>query len=105
MKSITPDEAILVLNRLLQKDSQAIQRIFTIRVQCNEDLASDETCQVRQESEGKYTVSPIGIINAIFGIDEEKCGFIAYSLGTDIDPEENGFIQKFHRFKYQKDKK
>ena len=95
---ITPDKAIEVLNRLLQKDFWAIQELFKYRVKCNEDLAQDETCQVKQESKGKYTVGLIGIINAIFGIDEEKCGFISYS----IDPGEDGFIQKFQRFEHTK---
>ena len=98
MKSITPDEAISVLNRLHQKDFWAIQRLFEHRVECNEDLALDETCQVKQESDGKYTIGLMGIINAIFGIDEEKCGFISYS----IDPGEDRFIQKFQRFEQTK---
>ena len=100
MKLVTADQAIEILNRLHQKDFWAIQKLFTYRVECNKDLALDETCQVKQESDGKYTVSLIGIINAIFGIDEEKCGFISYS----IDPGEDGFIQKFQRFEHTKNK-
>lgn len=95
MKAIEPKEAVEVLNRLLQKDFWAIQNLFQVRVDCNIDLAKDETCQVKQEPDGRYSVGLIGIINSIFGAHDDGQGFIAYSVG----PDKKGFIQQFLIFK------
>lgn len=70
-QSVTLDETICVLNRALQKDRDAISKLFLRRkVKCNDELADDETIQVGKRGNSP-TIGPIGILNGLFGIDDD----------------------------------
>lgn len=76
MESVTIDHVIEVLNEALLIDPEAIQSLLAIRVPCNQKLADHPTIQV-MERNGKYTVGVLGLLNGIFGADENGCGYLA----------------------------
>ncbi len=57
----------LELNRMFEKDREAIESIFSNRVPCNEDLANDPHCAVVTKEDGSYLVSALGVTNGIIG--------------------------------------
>src|SRR5687767_7124171 len=64
---MTPQEAINILNRILDKDKEAVSKLIIHRVPCNRALADVETTQVRLEDDKSHTVSMLGVLNGIFG--------------------------------------
>ena len=87
----TVDEAIAILNTILEADPKAIEALVQHRVGCNTTLADHPTVQVgKNDSPGgevrQYTVGLLGIINGLFGVDQDGWGYIAteYSDGGHI---------------------
>jgi len=77
-QSVTPQEVVDFLNVLILQDPDAINTLFVTRVPCNENLAKHPTLQVMPGSiKGTYYCRVIGIINGIFGADEQGSGCIA----------------------------
>lgn len=76
-KVVVPVErAIRVLNQALRDDPKAVNKLFNIRVRCNEKLAKHPTIQVKgSPGRKKYTVGLLGIINGIFGISKHRRGY------------------------------
>lgn len=72
-ESVTIDEVIEFLNEILAVDEDAIYDLVETRVACNPALANHPTVQVSLQ-DGKYTVGLLGILNGIFGTDEDGCG-------------------------------
>jgi hypothetical protein len=94
--SITIDEAVAVLNEAVKADPVAITKLCLRRVDCNTALNDHPTIQTGEKSiktDGifadilalfgpgfelaKYEVGMLGIINGLFGVDEEGCGAVA----------------------------
>lgn len=69
------DETLALLNTLLEMDENAVLALVNNRVPCNEALADHPTVQVRRTAENT-TVGILGIINALFGVDEKGMGAI-----------------------------
>jgi hypothetical protein len=85
------DQAIEVLNRINETDPSVLPRLISHRVSCNLDLAKDKTVQVGKVT-GQiltyYEVGLLGIINGLFGIQEDGFGYITCNLddyGTIIN--------------------
>jgi hypothetical protein len=78
-ESITIEDALVVLNRAFQADPMAMDALSSARVPCNSMLADDPEIQVASRmtnTDGgrpvtQYAVGFLGIINGLFGIDEE----------------------------------
>lgn len=87
MKELVLDVAIDMLNDILEADPKAISELFTHRVSCNNELADHRTVQVRDDN----TVSALGVLNGLFGVDESGWGYIAAVCNED------GLIVKFAR--------
>lgn len=86
------DQAIEVLNRIHQADSRVLPALIAHRVTCNNWVAADPTVQVGVvdlDGDVMFEVGLLGIINGLFGVDENKYGYIA--AFTD----ENGEITHF----------
>jgi hypothetical protein len=80
MKDVSVIEAVAVLNRALEKDPFAMNALINHRVPCGIDLAKDETVQVGHPDDLVglgFEVGMLGIINGIFGVRPNKCGYIA----------------------------
>ena len=76
---VSPKDAVAVLNRALAADKDAMRRLSDFRVMCNDELADDPTIQVRKEESGNCSVGLIGILNGIFGIQDNNYGYLAGS--------------------------
>lgn len=82
---VSINEVIQFLNELLLIDSEAINKLLTIRVSCNKNLADHETVQVfkaplkvkpacADEPKTIPVVGILGILNGMFGINSDKFG-------------------------------
>ena len=79
-------EVIQFLNELLQIDSDAINKLLSLRVPCNKSLDEHETIQTFAApvngvtaDDGPKTIPVVGIlgiINGMFGINSDKFGSI-----------------------------
>jgi len=74
-ESISIDELIIFLNELIKIDKQAIHKLIKFRTPCNEALANHESVQVAVDFFG-FEVGLLGILNGMFGTDEDKYGAI-----------------------------
>lgn len=76
------EEVVDFLNELLKIDSKAINELFNIRIPCNEALQDHPTVQVNHKGE----VGILGILNGLFGIQENGQGYIAIELDNESSP-------------------
>lgn len=97
-KSVSVDDAIYLLNELLEFDPNAIGAMVANRVPCNEYLAEHYSVQVQQLN-GGYNIGLLGIINGLFGIDNDgwgaitcefDCGNLLKFRKVTINDKENG---------------
>lgn len=86
------DRAIEVLNRAIQKDPEAIRKLFKIQIECNDEIAADADIQVKAEG-NKTFIRPLGLINGLFGAAEDGFGKI-----VAICSDETGDFQKFVKY-------
>lgn len=111
METVSIEQAIEFLNNALTLDRKAITNLCNQRVICNFEILNHPTIQAGwwpkdgsmpdpgspNENDGKSEprVGIIGIINGLFGVDEDGWGFIAAHY------DESGLISKFERTKCQ----
>lgn len=74
-QSVSVEDAINLLNELLELDAGAIGALVANRVPCNEGIADHYSVQVEQRNCG-FNVGLLGIINGLFGIDDDGWGAI-----------------------------
>lgn len=90
-KSITSQEVVEFFNSLIVIDPGAIQTLINTRVQCNEAMTNHPTVQVVIVPRSIiHSVGMLGILNGMFGINENGWGCI-----TVIFDDETGVIKKF----------
>lgn len=85
MKSKAPlaaHEAVRVLNEALALDPATVERLLMTRYQCRKGLADHSTIQCRDD----LTVSGLGLINGLFGVDDESWGWIEMNVDDDGVP-------------------
>jgi len=80
-ETVTVDEVIEFLNEVLAIDGDAICNLVETRVACNAALANHPTVQVSPQ-DGNYTVGLLGILNGIFGTDEDGRGPIVATFNS-----------------------
>ncbi len=81
---LTVDAAISLLNEILEIDPQALSQLIEHRVPCNAELGDHPTVQVTgYKSLETLTVGLLGILNGLFGVDEEGWGAIAARYEDD----------------------
>ena len=76
------NQAIDVLNRAVEADAVAMEKLCSSRTPCNQALADDPTIQVGTW-EGETTVGMIGVLNGLFGINEHGWGAIGAIFESD----------------------
>ena len=69
-------DALQVLNEAVRLEPDAISALMFNRVTIGEELAHHPTIQCRQVGRDRYEVSALGLINGLFGADEDHWGFI-----------------------------
>ena len=86
-KPVTVQEVMALLNETLKLDREAIGFLVEHRVPCNNDLADHPTIEVGCTENGDPLVAMLGIINGLFGIDEDAHGpIIADIAGAPMGP-------------------
>ena len=81
-ETISIDEVIEFLNEASACDADAITQLVTQRVMCSEGLANHPSIQVRKaDHNGFYSVGFLGVLNGLFGIDEDGWGPICAIAG------------------------
>lgn len=73
------EEAIAVLNRIHEADPMVLPALISLRVPCNEAVANDPAVQVGVH-EDEFEVGVLGIINGIFGTNDDGWGWICAKL-------------------------
>ena len=68
--------AIERLNSMLEVDPEAMARLIEMRIPCTE-LADHPTAQVYEAEDSTCYVGHLGLLNGIFGIDDNGWGPIA----------------------------
>lgn len=76
------DATIQYLNRLVAADSEAIRKLIENRVECNDALANDPTCQV-SSFEGSNRVGFLGVVNGMLGIHKDGWGALTAIFSDD----------------------
>lgn len=94
-ETITIDDALRVLNRAFEADREAITNLRSSKIVCNKALAHDPEIQCCED--GYYWVGFLGIINGLFGVDQET-GFGAIAAEYDT---ENDVIRRFARVNHE----
>ena len=69
-ETVSIEEALEVLNRAVLLDRAAVEDLLNLRVTCNEALASDSEIQIGRYWGESPTLSFLGLLNGIFGEDE-----------------------------------
>lgn len=96
---ISIDDAIKFFNELINIDEKAVVKLINYRVECNKEIANHPTVQVGErigEENPCYDVSWLGIINGLFGVDEETgYGYIC----AEVKMEGNDQIMKIKEFR------
>lgn len=81
MKNI--EEIVELLNDLLKADKVALSEVLMYRTSCSTELADHKEINVRSEGDGSFTVSCLGMLNAIVGHRSDGWGQITIHLSTD----------------------
>ena len=81
-ESVTLDETIELLNSLVEIDPHAMTKLISARVECNEKLADHPTVQVGAIDD-KTEVGILGVLNGIFGADEDGWGPIQVVMDVE----------------------
>jgi hypothetical protein len=81
--TVTIESVCETLNSLLELEPETMQSLLAFRVECGQAMAEHETVQVKDEGAGKYTVGILGLLNGVFGKDENGNGNLCamYSNG------------------------
>ena len=84
--SVRLSHAIKILNEALVADRKTVSRLFASSFYHNStELAEHPTIQCGQGNESfPWRLRPIGVINGIFGTNDDSCGFIAMELEDDL---------------------
>jgi hypothetical protein len=83
LKCLLAEEFARVLNRALESDPDAISKLFSYRVECNDKLADDPTIQVRVRDGEHPTVGAFGVIAGLLGVTEDDFSLIAMEVEGD----------------------
>lgn len=90
--AVAVDKTIEFLNQLLELDPVAVSALVERRVPCNEALAVHPTVQVCSEG-SEYRVGLLGVLNGLFGVDQELWGPISAQYNEDDLERVVGFVR------------
>ncbi|MFJ7954629.1 hypothetical protein ACIQZG_24335 [Lysinibacillus sp. NPDC096418] len=81
VNTVSIDDVIKVLNDALNHDRVVIQNVIESRVPCSDSFIEHPSIQVGHNHEGHVEIGIIGIINSLFGTDDNGYG----PGGTEYD--------------------
>jgi hypothetical protein len=97
-ENISIDEVVTLLNEMLSLDIGATAALLANRVPCNSDLVNHPTIQVDTQH-GVYFVGLLGVINGLFGVNEDNQGAIGYVFEDDYNSGGRKLV-RFQKMKY-----
>lgn len=65
------------LNDLHGTDPEAMKALIETRVKCNEKMADHGKMLVQDHQDGTFSISIMGIINAVIGLHSSGTGYVA----------------------------
>jgi len=74
--------AVVVLNRAIEKDPLAVRALFNKKIFANDALCDDESILVDQDS----GVGVLGILNGIIGLNDKGMGYVAAAYDLEEPP-------------------
>lgn len=80
---VTLQEVVNLLRALNRRDPEAVHALIETRVPCNQLLADHPTVQVMEqfaEGQPQYVVGLLGVLNGLFGMDENGMGAIIANI-------------------------
>lgn len=80
---VTPHDAIALLNEASKLDPATIRNLISYRVLCRCDLADHPTIEVDTTESGEPILGTLGIINGLFGVDENAHGPVIAHIPDD----------------------
>ena len=83
VKPVTPQDAVDLLNEASQLDPASIRFLIERRAVCTPGLADHPTIQVNTDESGTPYVGLLGVINGLFGVDENTCGSVIAFIPDD----------------------
>jgi hypothetical protein len=87
VKPVVPQDVINLLNEASKLDPAAIRALIKNRVPCSGGLADHPTIQVDTTEDGEPRVGMLGVINGLFGVDENTWGPVIENFPNDTrDP-------------------
>jgi hypothetical protein len=75
--TISVEDALAFLNELINYDADALRDLIETRVDCNQKMADHPTIQVWARPGQPFQLGVLGLINGLFGADNEGWGPIA----------------------------
>jgi hypothetical protein len=75
-RSVTAEDAVALLNEAARLDPTALRALIETRHRCTPDLADHPTIQVGFDEEDNFCINLVGVLNGLFGIDDEGHGAI-----------------------------
>lgn len=89
-ETVSIDDVLEVLNRIVNTDPQAAHDLIETRVDCSDALAKDPTIQVAKKEVAMlgttakfYSVGILGVLNGIFGVHDDNYGAIQVTMEDD----------------------
>jgi len=82
-QSITIKNVCDILNELIKLDQKCAETLVSQRVPCNESVADHPTIQVHQPPGEKPSVGLLGILNGLFGIQDDGFGALCAEFDDD----------------------
>jgi hypothetical protein len=91
--TITPDDAVALLNDMLRLDSSATAIMIGVRQPVNDALAQHPDIQAHGTPEGVFLVGMLGVINGLFGASDGIPGWGAVTAVYDKDGNLDRFVR------------
>jgi hypothetical protein len=76
MKKVNLASLIVFLNQINDLDPSVLPALIAYRVPCNKEVGEHPTIQTGKTKDG-YEVGILGILNGLFGVNEDGWGYIA----------------------------
>jgi len=97
-ETISVDETIDFLNKLINLDREGMEKLVLNRVPCNKAMGDHDTVQVMRipgdKNKDSYAFGFLGVLNGLFGKGQEGYGPIVAIFKESTNPDECGKFNK-----------
>jgi hypothetical protein len=79
-ENISVKDVCELMNEMLEMDYSCTYNLVSIRVDCNEAILNHPTIQVQQIGKDSPKVGILGILNGLFGVNDDNMGSISMMI-------------------------